>query len=69
MYGTIGWIALLVASLATELNAHVRHTNRATLADFGTKIMARWGGRFALLLLWAFVGIHLFTRYGTSVQR
>jgi hypothetical protein len=63
MIATICWLLLIVACLGVELFARFRNTNTTTLARAGSLLAARIYGRVLLLLLWAFVGLHLFARY------
>jgi hypothetical protein len=63
MYGTIGWIVLLVACALIELLARRPQSRASTLSQFGALIASRMSGRVLLTLAWVFVGVHLFARY------
>jgi hypothetical protein len=63
MIGTICWLLLLGASIGVELFARVRTTSTTTLARTGSLLATRISARVLLVLLWAFVGLHLFARY------
>lgn len=56
------WLLLAVASAAFEIGARRSH-RWLSLAELGSRISSHWIGRFVLLLCWAFVGWHLFSRY------
>jgi hypothetical protein len=64
---TIAWIALLSASLLIELLARRERYDIASLSHAGAWVATRVVGRALLWILWIFVGLHLFARYG--VQR
>jgi hypothetical protein len=61
--GTVCWLLLLAGGLGIELVARLGRTNAATLVRTCDLIAVRVFGRLMLLLFWAFVGVHLFTRY------
>ncbi len=63
MYGTIAWLALLALAVLFELLARRRRTKTSTLAQLGATIASRLPGRVLLVLVWIYVGVHLFTRY------
>jgi len=63
VYGTVGWLALLALALLFELLARLHLTKTSTLGQFGATIASRLPGRVLLVLLWIFVGVHLFARY------
>jgi hypothetical protein len=63
MIGTVLWFVLLGAGLAVEVLARLHPRKFATLTQLGTKVASRGVGRFLLVLLWIFVGVHLFARY------
>ena len=63
MYGTVGWIVLLGAVVIVEVLSRLYVTHASSLARTGAMLAARLAPRFLLLLLWIFVGLHLFTRY------
>jgi hypothetical protein len=64
---TIAWIALLAASLVIELLSRREGHRVASLPQTGSWVAIHVLGRVILWLLWIFVGLHLFARYG--VQR
>lgn len=64
---TIAWIVLLVASLLIELLSRRESSDVASLSQTGAWVATRVFGRAILWVLWLFVGLHLFARYG--VQR
>jgi len=61
--GTIAWVTLLAIAFLFELLARLRPTRSATLGRFAATVASRLPGRLLLVLLWIFVGVHLFTRY------
>jgi hypothetical protein len=63
VWGTIGWLALLGACLLVEVVARRDPANHSTLAAFTSLLASRRVGRGVLLVFWAFVGLHLFSRY------
>ncbi|MGD0054988.1 MAG: hypothetical protein ABSC34_06065 [Acidimicrobiales bacterium] len=63
MYGTVGWIVILVAGLAMELASRLGAVRTPNLTRTGALVATRIVGRIVLLLFWLFVGLHLFTRY------
>jgi hypothetical protein len=63
MIGNIAWFILLGACVLIEVLARRFPSRFATLAQFGTTIASRRIGRFLLVLVWLFVGVHLFARY------
>jgi hypothetical protein len=63
MWATIGWLVLLGLSAAVEVASRLRAGPTATLARAGAMIATRVSGRVILMLLWVFVGLHLFARY------
>jgi high-affinity nickel permease len=63
MWATIGWLVLLGLSVAIEAASRLRAGSTATLARLGAVIATRVSGRVVLILLWVFVGLHLFARY------
>jgi Family of unknown function (DUF6186) len=62
VYGTVLWLVLLGVAITTELVARWRR-RVATLSSFFASIATRRVGRAALLVIWVFVGLHLFARY------
>jgi hypothetical protein len=63
MYATIGWLALLGASILIEAYGRFRSSKTSSLARLGAVLATRIPGRVVLLLIWVFVGVHLFARY------
>jgi hypothetical protein len=63
MIGNVLWFVLLGASVAVEVLARLYPQRFATLTQFGTKVASHLAGRLLLVLLWVFVGVHLFARY------
>jgi hypothetical protein len=63
MFANIAWIVLLVAVVLTMFFARVSDAGPATLTKAGDAVATRVSGRVILILLWIFVGVHLFTRY------
>ena len=63
MWGDLGWTALLVATIAIEGLSRLGLIRSATLSRMGALIATRTWGRLVLMLLWMFVGLHLFARY------
>jgi hypothetical protein len=61
---TVGWIVLLAASLVIELLSRREPRRLASLPQTGDWVATRVIGRALLWLLWIFVGLHLFARYG-----
>jgi hypothetical protein len=64
---TIAWIVLLAASLIIELLSRRESSDVTSLSQAGAWVATRVFGRAILWVLWLFVGLHLFARYG--VQR
>jgi sorbitol-specific phosphotransferase system component IIC len=63
MFVTILWIALLALCALIELIGRARHERVATLSRTASLFATRIPGRVLLVLLWIFVGLHLFARY------
>jgi hypothetical protein len=60
--GTLGWIAFLAALVVLEIID--RSTHRVVGPSRLAQLLARRApGRWALAVIWAFVGLHLFARY------
>lgn len=64
MTGTIAWIALLVAALVAELLSRRESHRVSSLCEIGARIATHVLGRALLWLMWIFIGVHLFARYG-----
>lgn len=62
MYATLGWLVLLGASVLIELLARFLSARTSTLAQLGATLASRVPGRVILIILWIFVGLHLFAR-------
>jgi hypothetical protein len=60
--GNLVWIAFLVALVALEIIDRTTHrfVGPSRLAQL---VANRAPGRWALAVIWAFVGLHLFARY------
>jgi hypothetical protein len=65
---TIAWIILLVALAGWA--AHAAHHPRrwAGLAEMVSAASGSRWGRLALFVCWAFIGLHLFTRYTLPIN-
>jgi hypothetical protein len=57
------WLVLLALSVVVELIARLGGGRTSTLGRVGAAIAKTLSGRVLLLLLWMFVGLHLFSRY------
>lgn len=57
------WLSTLLVALVIEGLARVRTSKIATLSRTSSLVARRITGRAVLLLLWVFVGVHLFARY------
>jgi hypothetical protein len=62
MYGTIAWLVLLGAAAALESVGRSTGSFVTPSALVG-KLSRRLPGRIVVVILWAFVGWHLFARY------
>jgi VanZ family protein len=63
MYVTAVWLALLVAALLIEFMGRFRPRRVSTISRAAAKLATLNSGRTLLILLWVFVGFHLFARY------
>jgi hypothetical protein len=63
MLATIGWTALLGAGVLIEVLSRLRLTRTPSLVRASALLATSLPGRVILILLWAFVGLHLFARY------
>lgn len=63
MVGTAFWLALLAAGALVEVLGRLRPNRVSTLNRAAAMIEKRITGRAILILLWVFVGFHLFARY------
>jgi hypothetical protein len=57
------WIALLIVGCLIEIVGRLRPDRVSTFNRAAAVIESRTLGRAALILLWVFVGFHLFARY------
>ncbi|MGD0852108.1 MAG: DUF6186 family protein [Acidimicrobiales bacterium] len=57
------WLLLLVACALIEVLGRLRPARVSTLSRATSMVARRTSGRVLLILLWVFVGFHLFTRY------
>ncbi|HEY1761334.1 MAG TPA: hypothetical protein VGG17_01965 [Acidimicrobiales bacterium] len=64
MTATIAWIALLEVSLVIELRSRRDGRHVASLPQIGAWVAIRVLGRVIFWMIWIFVGLHLFARYG-----
>lgn len=63
MYVTWVWIALLFAVVIVELWSRKHPERFSSLSRTGALLASRLPGRVVLVVLWVFVGLHLFARY------
>jgi hypothetical protein len=63
MFVTGIWFALLVAGALIEILGRLRPNRVSTFNRAAAMIERRMTGRAILILLWVFVGFHLFVRY------
>jgi hypothetical protein len=63
VYGTVGWLFLLVVGVLVEVLARREPSRISTLSQLGAFFATRVAGRVLLTLLWLFIGLHLFARY------
>jgi hypothetical protein len=63
MLVTAIWIALLVLAVLTDAVGRRRTPRVATLSQTLNFISRRVPGRVILILVWVFIGFHLFSRY------
>jgi hypothetical protein len=63
MIGTLLWVAIGVLGVAWGLAARFGLTSWPGLGRVFGRIGARRTGRVVLLLVWAFLGVHVFARY------
>jgi hypothetical protein len=57
------WLALLAVALGWEAYCRLADRGWVSLHLIGAAVGRRRTGRLVLVLLWAFVGWHLFARY------
>lgn len=63
MYVTAIWMALVAAGALIEVLVRLHFTHASTLLRTASMLAIRIPGRAILILLWVFVGLHLFARY------
>jgi hypothetical protein len=63
MFVTGVWYALLAVGVAIEVLGRRRPNRVSTLNRAAALLETRIAGRAILILLWIFVGFHLFARY------
>ena len=69
MVVTLCWAALAVAALGWEVRCRRPGSPWNSLAQLVSEAWSRPVGRIALLVLWSFVGWHLFARYTVPDER
>jgi hypothetical protein len=57
-----GWVALAVAAVVAEAAARVRNGRIPTFGAFVRVVVRAPGGRWVLLVAWAWLGVHVFAR-------
>jgi hypothetical protein len=57
------WLALLVACVLFEILGRLHPARVSTLSRATSMLARHTSGRVVLILLWVFVGLHLFARY------
>jgi hypothetical protein len=67
MISDAGWALVAVAILGVEVRSRRPQSDIVGVGDVVGFLRRRPVGRFALFVLWCFIGVHLFSRYG--VQR
>ncbi len=60
---TAVWVALVVGCVAWEFACHRSEGRWVSLVDIVDRLWASLPGRLLLVLIWAFVGWHVFARY------
>jgi len=60
---TVAWVGLIVAVVVLEVLARRHGARLVPLERLAGRLWRRPLGRVVLLGLWAFVGVHVFTRY------
>jgi hypothetical protein len=63
MFVTAIWIALLIEGFLIEIVGRLRPNRVSTFNRAAAMIERRTAGRAMLILLWVFIGFHLFARY------
>jgi hypothetical protein len=63
MLVTALWITLLVLAVLTDVVGRRRSTGVATLSQALNFVVRRVPGRVILVIVWIFIGFHLFSRY------
>jgi TRAP-type C4-dicarboxylate transport system permease small subunit len=57
------WVVLLAAAVVWEVVCRCSGGRWTSLGELAGAMGARWPGLVILLVLWAFVGWHVFSRY------
>jgi hypothetical protein len=60
---TLVWVGLAAAAAGWELFSRRAGSRWTSLGDVVARLGSRRAGRLVLLVLWAFVGWHVFARY------
>jgi hypothetical protein len=60
---TATWVALIVAGASWEVACQRSGGRWASLADLVDRLWIHLPGRIILVLIWAFIGWHVFARY------
>jgi hypothetical protein len=63
MNASVIWLVLLVACVLIDVLGRLRPARISTLSRTTSMVARRTSGRVLLILLWVFVGFHLFARY------
>jgi hypothetical protein len=61
--GTVLWCLILAAGLTWEVTCRTGRHRRPGLGATVAALSVSLPGRIGLFVVWAFVGVHLFTRY------
>ncbi len=63
MVATVVWLSLVAIGVAWEVRCRRPGSPWTSLSELGVRIGSGRLGRIVLLVLWAFVGWHVFARY------
>jgi hypothetical protein len=63
MVGTTLWLALLAAAVLIEVLGRRRPNRVSSLGRAAAIMERRITGRVVLIVVWVFIGFHLFARY------
>jgi hypothetical protein len=63
---TVTWVALVVVAVAWEVRCHRSDGRWTSLATIASRLWVSRPGRLLLVLVWAFVGWHVFARHGVA---